>query len=389
MSPTLCQIPPLFKRKIFYLGGFDPRGGRFYHGLHQQVLDAQAPDWPEGRLILSPRQRRGADVNWTVTDQAGSLLADTTCLGWDDIVRDHWPRGALAVGWRILRAHAHMLRQLDFAQMRRWPRGSWIGLFGPVGMLLLGPVLLGLGAAGLAGGLWGLWAGLGAGVGLGAGAAWTAARRTHALWQMRFVLFNDDLARAGPDAALDARLTHAAGLIAEALAQDWDEVVLISHSNGTELAVPVLARLGARLEGAVPDRFGMVTYGSCVQLLACRRDAAWFARDLDAVARLGVRWVDVASPADGACVALVPPAQGRPVEAPAGLIQRSPRWHLFADAATRAARRRDRFAQHFDYLRRMQRASPLDYVAITCARRTLAQAVAAFDACGPTMEAAQ
>ena len=132
--------------------------------------------------------------------------------------------------------------------------------------------------------------------------------------------------------------------------------------------------------GSLPPHFALVTLGSCTQLPACRRDALWFAALLDRLGVGGFRWLDIGSPTDGACAPLVAPCQGRKVTRPPGLVQVSPRWFRYCDPATYRAHLRDKYQTHFDYLRRLDRPSPLDFLGLTCAPHPLAQSIAAFEA---------
>ncbi|HZV09303.1 MAG TPA: hypothetical protein VFF94_06075, partial [Novosphingobium sp.] len=184
---------------------------------------------------------------------------------------------------------------------------------------------------------------------------------------------NDRCARRLP-ADLDARLTLFAQAVEEALAQEaWDEVLLVAHSQGAVWAVEVLARVLARRGGALPAGFALVTLGGCIPLLAARRDAAGFAAALARVRAADPAWLDLASPADGACAGLMPPGSAPP---PPRFTQRNPRWYRYA--ATRGGQ--DRLAVHFNYLRRLDRPSPLDYPALALAAQPLAASIAAFDA---------
>ena len=350
---------PVFKRKVFYLGGFDPRGGRYYHALlAQQVAEHAARGGePEGLLTLSARARAG----WALRDAAGRVAVDYEFLAWDDLVRAAWLRSSARVMVRGACAYARMLWWMDWGLARRCPKGSWQaalmpGAGGIAAVLVL--VLLGLG--------WWLAA---AAVGLaGLGAVWLVP----SLWLMRFVIFNDGLARDGLGADLEARLGVFAGRIEAALNEDWDEVLLVTHSNGAILAVPLVDRLAQK-----PEHFALVTLGSCIPFVGLRRDAGWFHAMLDRMG--GFLWLDIGSPTDGACAPLVPPCLGRAVERPEGLVQVSPRWFAYCDPAGYPARRRDKVQTHFDYLRRMDRASPLDYLGLLASARGLAQSIAAFE----------
>jgi hypothetical protein len=202
--------------------------------------------------------------------------------------------------------------------------------------------------------------------------------RSNGLWLLRFILFNDLLARGRTDATLAARLDEFAATISASLAEDWDEVLLVTHSNGSILAMPVIARLLELQQGELPDHFSLVTLGGSIPLVGFRRDAGAFHVDLDRVATANFRWLDLGSITDGASIPLVNPCLTRPVGPPPGLIQLSPRWHRYCDPATYAARRADKYLTHFDYLRRLDKPSALDYIGLTCTPRPLAESIAAF-----------
>jgi len=376
--PGAGQKP--FRRKLFYLAGFDPRGGRYYHQLlAEEIARANAQG---ARLALSGRRRVGENLGWTVTGDAGDgreVHSEHICLLWDDIVRANWPKGPLAVLWRTARAYQGFVGRFDWALVRRTPRGSRFTLFYPGVTLFALPLLLFMLIWGLAGLVLPGRVALAGALVAGVLASVVILRRIHSLWLLRFIIFNDTLARTPPQGALAERLAAFAGTITAALASDdADEVLFVTHSNGSVLAMPIMAELLRRNGEHLPARFHLVTLGNCVPLVACRRDAGWFHAALDQLAGGSFAWLDIGSLTDGACVPLVPPCLGRAVESPPGLVQLSPRWFRYADPATYHKRRADKYAAHFDYLRRLARPSPLDYIGITCAPRPLARSIGDF-----------
>ena len=367
--------PEIFRRKIFYLAGFDPRGGRFYHQmLAEEIAKANA----EGAdLTISPRQREGSNIGWSVTGP--DIRAEHTFLMWDDIVRANWPKGPLAVLWRTLAAYQGFLRGFDWSLVRRAPKSCRITLFYPGVTLFLVPLLVLLVAGGLLGWVLPGWTALLGALAVTGVVSWVILRRIHSLWLLRFIMFNDMLARHAPSGDLAQRITAFADTIAAELnTNDADEALFVTHSNGSILGMGVMADLMVRRGGGFPPNFSLVTLGNCIPLISARRDATWFHAALDRLASGGFRWLDIGSLTDGACVPLVPPCLGRPVESPPGLTQLSPRWFRYANPATYQARRADKYATHFDYLRRLDHPSPLDYVAITCAPQPLSISIKDF-----------
>ncbi|NOW47916.1 hypothetical protein FHW96_004100 [Novosphingobium sp. SG751A] len=361
---------PAFKRKIFYLPGYDPRGSRHYHAI---LAEEAAKD---GALNLSRRRRAGANVVWTLERGDGAASGAHEFLVWDDIVRATWAKHPPALLRQGIRTYWHLCRHLDWRLARRWPRAGWVTLFAPGVLFIALPMLFSLGLWGLAGRG---WLAFPVALGLGWVLAMELQKRLHSLWLLRFVIFSTIVSRQEAP-GLEDRLDRFAERIVAALDEDWDEVLLIAHSAGTILSMMVMARLLARRGGAMPDHFAVVTLGSVVQLIACRGDAAWFGADLDAVAAGDFRWLDIASVTDGACVPLVAPCLGRAKEAPERLVQITPRWFAYCDPAHYARRRRDKYQTHFDYLRRLDRASPVDYLGLVASARPIAQSIAAFEA---------
>ena len=372
-----------FKRKVLYLSGFDPRGERFYRGLlagevaaHNGANDADAA------IHLAPHKRVGADWLWQIHDAAGVTQTDIRFLVWDDLVRKAWVKGAVALLRHTLASYARMVRWNNWRAAGVMRRGNWFTVYFP-GISLIGlPVLVGalvwlLAAVAGAGG----WAPCLALAGLIGAAALgpRLLRRWQSHWLLRFVIFNDWFAAGEMARDLDSLLDHWADAIDAALAEGVDEVLLVSHSNGTILSIPLMARLLARHGGRMPDRFTLVTVGACIQLASLRRDATDFHAAAREVAAGEFQWLDIGALTDGACIALGPPFAGV-CDSPPGLTQISPRWHRYVDPATYAARRADKFNTHFDYLRRLDRVSPLDYLSLLLSARPIAASLAAFRA---------
>src|SRR5690606_5790200 len=118
----------------------------------------------------------------------------------------------------------------------------------------------------------------------GVAAAAFVIRKIQGFWLLRFIIFNDSLASNHPDPAIEQRLDEMASDINAALDEPWDEILFVTHSNGSILSVPILSRLLAVNGGRMPDNFSLVTLGSCIPLLGCRRDSTRFHDQLQHVA---------------------------------------------------------------------------------------------------------
>lgn len=362
----------VFKRKLFYLGGFDPRGARHYHALYAEAAERR----PEA-ITVSERRRAGPHVaEWHVTaDGAETRYA---FLEWDDLVRCAWTRNPLKLLAGAAQAYAGQLRHLDRDMVRRLPRGPVIAFAYPLVAVTLLPLVLAIVPFGVALVWWPWWGALAAGVAAGGLLALPLVRRVRAAWMLRFFAYNARAAGGEGDPALAERLDLFADRIAAALDQGDDELLLVTHSNGSILAVPLMARLLERCGGTMPDRFTLVTLGQCVPLVLSRRDRTAFRERLATVGRGHFHWVDIGSPPDGAAFHDVNPLALAGLDQRCHLEQLSPRFHLFRDRAR--AGWADKYELHFDYLRTGDRPSPLDYASLSALPGTIDAKVDAFRA---------
>lgn len=378
---------PAFKRKIFYLSGFDPRGARFYQQLYTEQAALYGATAGRTVTVGSRRREPPHSAAWTIRDSAADTDADAAgggetdyvFLGWDDVVRAHWVKNPIALLGHSIRAYWNFTRRVDWSIVHQFHSGVKIAFYYPgISTIFLPILFMLLLCAPLVGFLgWG-WGLLAAAI-LGTGIALWVVKRIQGFWLLRFIIFNDILARDRLPPDVDARMATFADTIRASLDEDWDEILLVTHSNGSILAMPIMARLLEACDGRLPDRFGLVTLGSSIPLIGARRDSRRFRAQLDQVAQGEFRWLDVNSVTDGACIAGIDPCIGGPTR-PAGLFQTSPRWFRYCDPQQYETRRRNKYETHFDYLRTFDRISPLDYLAISSGSRPLAASIAAFRA---------
>lgn len=367
-----------FKRKTFYLGGFDPRGVRFYYHLLKDQVARYAAKTGEDVSVSLRHKASVVRSGWTVRNETRDVTTDYIFLRWEDIVRDAWIRNPLTLIGRAARAYANHLRHLEFGIARTLPNGPMVTLFYPPILAILIPALIALPLFSI-GLIWLRWPiALLLGLGLGLAAALPILGLLRIPWLLRFFVFNSELGRGEGSPELQARLDAFADAMATAMDGDEDEILLVSHSNGSILAVLLLDRLFERRGGTLPDRFALVTYGHCIPLVAGRRDATVFRRRLAALATRDFRWVDIGSPPDGAAFHGVNPMTIVASETRPRMELLNPRFYRFYDPKTYHKGYANKYEIHFDYLRVGDRVSPLDLPSITASARPIAMAVAAF-----------
>lgn len=373
-------MEPPVKRRIFYLSGFDPRGVHFYYQLLCDNLRRYAEKTGEAVTVSRRRPISTARNDCTVENATAGVRADVTFLRWEDIVHAAWTRNPAALLAGALHTYRGFFRHIERGRGYALGRGQAIAILYPLVLGLLIPLVLALVLLPLALAVLPWWiAPVFAGA-AGIALAVPLLRFIKVPWLLRFFAFNAEIGEVGLTPPLRARIDAFAADIAAALDDDDGEVLLVTHSNGSILAVPLMARLLAQRGGKMPDTFALVTLGHCIPLVAMRRDALLFNGWLRALAASEFRWIDIGSPPDGAAYYGVDPLKLVTPDPVPQVQLLSPRFHLFYDPETYHRGYVHKYEIHFDYLRVGDRVSPIDLPSIVAGRRDIASAVAAFRA---------
>lgn len=290
-------------RRIFYVSGFDPRGTRFY----REMLRNAVSEWQERTQIpLSFSTTKP----WTIAHPDGKTHVQL--LEWDDIIHQYWPKSDARVKWQTPGVVWRMLRAGTLSALRKscWPMAvTIVSIALPAAVTALAGLLLLLSAiVAVQGGYLMLLAGLMAlgAVGVVAGGR-RLAKRLQCSWTGRIVAYAEQFTQ-DPDPALLDRLDQFCDTVIVAL-NEGDEAILAGHSFGAVLAPMIAARMVRKHPGllADPNRFCLLTLGSIVPFVAHHPNGEHISADLKTVDDSGLAWLDISSPRDGACCALVNP----------------------------------------------------------------------------------
>ena len=164
--------------------------------------------------------------------------------------------------------------------------------------------------------------------------------------------------------------------IAEALASDVDEVLVVGHSSGAHLGVSVLADLirAGRVPSGGPA-LAFLSLGQVVPMVSFLKNAHRLRADLAYLSTQdALTWVDVTAPEDGCAFALCDPV------AVSGVAPEGKLWPLvFSAAFTKSltpagwkALRWRFFRLHFQYMCAFDAPCDYDYFQITAGPMTLA-----------------
>jgi hypothetical protein len=379
---TSAERRPDFRRKVFYIPGYDPFPARRYRELYRKESARQA-DISGYEIGVFPGAE-GAS-NWRVASLVDGRVteAEIEVLGWADIVQRSMDRGIAATYWHMVRTAWIYLSTGTFQRLLLLSRGPMVAAVYPVAMLLV-QLALAVAAGWILGSVVGAfaWPVVGWLVGVALGLAILRGfRRIDGALFVHY-LMNDYAFSAGQRGATPRELAEReedfASRIAAALVDDVDEVLVVGHSSGAAIAVSVLARLVREEIAGDAERpaLALLTLGQSIPMVSFLPEARQLRADLRLLSEQPhLAWVDVSAPGDGCSFALSDPV------AVSGVGREGKPWPLVMSAAfsqtlapeTLKQLKRRWFRLHFQYLCAFDRPGDYDYFRITAGPLTLAE----------------
>lgn len=371
------------RRRVFYIPGYDPIPPRRYRELYRTESTKQA-DISGYDIALSAKS--GPRFGWHVdsTIDGVQTRSDIDVLVWSDIVQSSMDAGVFQTYWILLRTAWIYISTGALSGLMKLRRGPVLAALYPVAILLVQLLI----AIALGGGIYNLLSLITQGylfkslfliISLGCSygvLSWFKIKdgKFFAYYLMHDYGFSARWRGADPPAMIARRAAFQSD-IAEALTQDWDEVLLVGHSSGAHLGVTVLADLIRA--GQVPKdgpRLAFLSLGQVVPMVSYLPDAKVLRRDLAYLsARDELFWLDVTAPGDPCSFALCDPVKV------SGVAPEGQKWPLVISAAftqtlslhMQATLKRRFFRLHFQYLCAFDRPAQYDYFKITAGPQTL------------------
>lgn len=392
------------RRRVFYLPGYDPYPPRRYRELYRTEGRKQA-------LISGFRIEQKSDqseTGWQVRAEmeGGKVQTKIDVLVWHDLVQNSMQGGLLST-YLALAKTAWIYISTGTLRRLSWLRkGPVLAALYPVAMLLLqlglamwvasilGRLAGNLIVGGIAGfvGLFGFEPATDAGVlgFLGALLFWgvflpvtvlilrwfkSVDDKTFAYYLMQDYAYTASRWGAYPD-EIEARLVEFRHRVEAALREDVEEVLIVGHSSGAQLAVSLVADLlrESGYSGTRPS-LSLLTLGQVIPMVSFLPKAHRLRRDLNELSTAeDIAWLDVSAPGDGCSFALAEPV------AVSGVAPKTEQlWPIVISAAfsktlkpeTLRKLRYRYFRLHFQYLCAFDMPGDYDYFRITAGPLTL------------------
>lgn len=388
------------KRRVFYIPGYDPVHPRRYREIYRKEGADQAAI--SGYDIALEPRRAGSRYGWHVRSaQDGARVeADIEVLVWSDIVRASMGVSIPATYAQLFGTAARYIVSGALFRLMRLRKGPVVAALYPI-LALIVQALIGIAIGALGPAL--LLAALPefafdrlvalilAATLLTLSLRWFRRhdRKYLAYYLMHDYAFTARWGGANPP-ELEARMAEFRDRIAQAMEEDWDEVLVIGHSSGAHLAISILAdllRAGRTPSsswqkyprgsgGRQPPALSFLSLGHVVPMVSFLPRATRLRADLAYLStRPELFWLDVTAPGDGCAFALCDPVAVSGV-APEGQIHPLIVSAAFTQTLSPARWKELRwrfFRLHFQYLCAFDRVGDYDYFRITAGPLTLAQ----------------
>ena len=297
------------KRETFYLAGYDPRGARYYHDLYknESLLQSQV-----NGMDISVGKRKRSEIyvqTWSVDSNTKGLHTETQYhfLEWDDIIREDWKKNFLELFFDLLFYFKTYILAGRFSQYMIISPYQMVGIFLPsvyTFFALLLAIFLGYQTY--------LYFDSSLGVVIGLGLFYlimyvliTAARKIAIFWLVRIFVFSARYAlheQKVLESRLDIFATYIEKHIKTAKENNVDELLLVCHSVGTILMIPLLEKILKNLNKSSDIQLSVLVLGECIPLVTCINKATEYKLKMEYIAKSKhINLVDYTTVIDGAC----------------------------------------------------------------------------------------
>jgi hypothetical protein len=379
----MCVETEVFsKRRVYYFGGFDPRGAGYYHKL----FAAQAAKYQAEKteVKVGPRIRAGDNTNqWTVSLRAeNEQVSKTTSMqtthvfmGWDDIIRSHWIRTARQIILAFFSTYFSYSSWLTLNRVRKKFLPAFFSGILPFVFFILYVASLGFVffltrnsfdsnnltfLSVLLEYIFHIFTGIAVTY-----LFYLAAKQFGILWLLRIYRFNIFFATEEIREIPSRQEEWVEKIIADQIRDPVDEIIFSGHSVGTLLIVGVIDRLIAdnrwqRLQEN--KRTHVLTLGQCYPFITLIPDAEEFRQSLRRICTNNkISWLDVTARIDPLCFFGMHPLQFSDVDVDklSLPVLHSARFFRMYEAAQWQKIKRNKILVHFLYL--MAPDKPCDF----------------------------
>jgi len=130
---------PIRTRRVYYIGGFDPRGAVYYHRLYEEEAAKQGGNIGV-HIEVGPRFKVAPHQDcWTIKSEwhGHTTTTDYCFLSWEDIVREYWRPGIFSLLLTTIKGYIRFARCGALGRIRTNYRGPFYSGLYPIAFLAL------------------------------------------------------------------------------------------------------------------------------------------------------------------------------------------------------------------------------------------------------------
>ncbi|CAA6805982.1 MAG: Unknown protein [uncultured Sulfurovum sp.] len=297
-------------REAFYLGGYDPRGVRYYYNLYKTEATKQTKS-SDINISVGKRKRSNMHVHtWEINTQTDTIQTKTNYhfLEWDDIIREDWKKNVLELFLDFIFYFKTYILAGRFSQYMFSSPYQMVGIFLPLFYVIISFFLVTFLSTQIYlyfEGLVGLAIYLGTFI-LMFSALIKLGDKLAVFWLLRIFVFSARYA-FHEKKNLDLRLNEFSAFIEKrietAKENNIDEILLVSHSVGSILSIPLLEKILKKTEHNQSDvKLSVLVLGECIPLVSGINHALEYKSKMQFVAQsTNLFWLDYTTVIDGAC----------------------------------------------------------------------------------------
>lgn len=368
------------KREVFYLSGYDPRGYRFYFQMYKKHMLKQNKINHLNAQINSKPRKDNFSYSWKI--QTKDTQTNYNFLIWDDIIRQNWSTNMKDT----LKDNYIYVKRYIFSglthKMSKINKHGLLAMYYPVVYNLISIILIFV-ALGI------LYITLSNILNIFViiptiftsayfmfQAQYKLGKKLGVHWLGNIYAFSIRQAYSEID-GFEERIDHFSKIICEEVKKDInDEILIIGHSVGASLLVPVAAKVieFCHKNSIRTRKIKLLTLGNCIPLVSFPEISTSFKKDLEILAHeQDIVWINYASMIDGAssgftdlleCVNITN-IKGQ------GTQMLSTRFHKLFSKTTYSNIRYDWYQVHFLYLMSSELRGEYDYFKITAGNKPL------------------
>lgn len=380
------------KRVVYYLSGFDPRGARHYYQMYKE--EARKEEERNQRISIdisiSKRDKNTQSCHITYSSCDDEILRTTTTeyhfLRWDDIIRQHWAGSIISIYKDLFFFIWTYMPNGLIVKLGRLVPYQMIAAIYPVLYLIGTPLLAAIIAYSLylyiapIHQIFALVLGIIALIGIVKGSLFIG-NKVAVFWLLRIYAFCAQYG-FGNIPELEERIENFAEQIAQTLKaieeKDIDEVLIVSHSVGTIIAIPILAKAIelSRINEKTLKKLSVMSLGECIPLVSFMPKASGYREAMQRlISAPNFCWLDYTSVVDGACSAQLDfyKQSGVSVQRSDVPLYLSPRFHTLYTLEKYTILSRNKYFSHFLYLMATEKDGDYNYIQMTAGHRRLCE----------------